>query len=133
VAAPNADDLTHVPLLADLPEGDRAALAASFEVEEHPAGEHVVTQGRSGYAFYVLADGRAMVEQGGRPLREIGPGEHFGEFAILGDGRRTATVTALTPVVVWALFGTVFRSLETSRPDLADALRQAMAERLGDG
>jgi CRP-like cAMP-binding protein len=130
MAAPTADDLARVPLLAELSAADRVALAPSFEVEEAPAGAHLVTQGRAGYAFYVLAEGRALVEQDGRTLREIGPGDHFGEFAIIGDGRRTATVTALTPVVLWALFGTVFRAVEVSHPELADALRQVMTERL---
>ena len=130
MAAPTADDLTQVPLLAKLSDDDRAALAPRFEVEERSPGSRLVTQGTSGYAFYVLAEGRAMVEQDGRTLREIGPGDHFGEFAIIGDGRRTATVTALTPVVLWALFGTVFRALEASHPELADALRQVMTERL---
>ena len=133
MAAPTADDLTQVPLLAKLSDDDRAALAQRFEVEERSPGSRLVTQGTCGYAFYVLAEGQAVVEQDGRTLRELGPGDHFGEYAIIGEGRRTATVTALTPVTVWALFGTEFRQLESSRPDLADELRRAMDERLGDG
>jgi CRP-like cAMP-binding protein len=133
MAVPTADDLTRVPLLAKLSDDDRAALAPRFEIEERSPGSRLVTQGTAGYAFYVLADGRAAVEADGRTLRELGPGDHFGEYAIIGEGRRTATVTALTPVTVWALFGTEFRQLESSRPDLADELRRAMDERLADG
>ena len=58
------------------------------------------------------------------------PRWRFGEIAILGEGRRTATVTATEPVVVWTMFGTLFRDLQATRPDVAAALEAAMAERL---
>src|SRR5215831_11568776 len=103
---PTADDLARVPLLAGLDAGSRAAIAAALEVEEHAPGHVVVSEGRAGYAFYVVADGKLAVTVDGREVRELGPGDFFGEIAIIGEGRRTATVTAVTLVVTWVLFGT---------------------------
>jgi len=126
-----AADLADVPLLAGLSEEARAALAERFEVERHAAGHSIVTEGRAGYSFYVIAKGTATVTHEGRELRTLGPGDFFGEIAILGqEGRRTATVTAAEAMVVWALFGTSFRTLQMERPQVAAALEQAMKDRL---
>jgi voltage-gated potassium channel len=122
MSAPTVDALAAVPLFQDLSPDDLAALAQKFEVEQHRAGTALVTEGRSGYAFYVLAEGRASVSEGDQQVRELGPGAHFGEMAIIGDGRRTATVRALTDVTVWVLFGTAFRVLQTTRPEVAALL-----------
>jgi CRP-like cAMP-binding protein len=130
VPAPTADDLSTVPLLSGLPDSTRAALAERFEVEEYAAGATVVAEGRAGYAFYVVARGFAAVLQEGRHLRRLGPGDYFGEISIMGDGHRTATVAAATPLVVWVLFGTVFRTLQTGEPEVAAALQEAMQARL---
>jgi CRP-like cAMP-binding protein len=130
---PTADDLLRVPLLARLSHEIRTALAQRFEVEQFGAGRKVVTEGVAGYAFYVIDRGTLQVTSGGVDLRTLGPGEFFGEISILGDGRRTATVTALETVIVWALFGTVFRVLQMNRPDVAEALEAAMRERLSAG
>jgi len=130
---PTADDLTRSPLLAALDPTMRAALAERFEVEDHKEGHRIVTEGQAGYAFYVIASGAASVTHEGRELRTLGPGEYFGEISILGEGRRTATVTATEPTVVWALFGTTFRTMQMSQPDVAEALQTAMRDRLAAG
>jgi CRP-like cAMP-binding protein len=132
--APTADDLAGVPLLAGLDETTRAAVAAALEVEEHSPGHVVVSEGRAGYAFYLVADGKLAVTVDGREVRDLGPGDFFGEIAIIGDGgRRTATVTAVTPVIVWVLFGTRFRALQIEAPDVAAALESEMRHRLESG
>ena len=130
MAAPTADDLAKVPLLSGLSDDARRALAERFEVEAYAAGHAIVTEGRAGYAFYVVAEGLAAVLRDGRHMRELGPGDYFGEISIMGAGRRTATVVAATPVEVWVLFGTVFRTLQTSDPEVAAALQEAMEARL---
>jgi ATP-binding cassette subfamily B protein len=127
---PSADDLAHVPLFAELSVQARTSLAAAFETEEHASGHILVREGHSGYAFYVIADGSAAVSVAGHDVRVLEPGDHFGEIAIMDQGRRTATVTALTPVTVWTLFGTRFRALQLEEPDVTDALEAAMRERL---
>lgn len=93
----------------------------------------MVTEGQAGYAFYVLESGKATVTRDGDELRTLEPGDFFGEIAILGGGRRTATVTATEPVVAWVMFGTTFRTLQMARPDVAEALQDAMRQRLATG
>ena len=127
---PSPEQLATVPLLAGLPDEYLRALAGYFEVEEHAAGHAIVREGSSGYAFYVVASGAVAVTQDGAELRRLGAGDFFGEISIIGEGRRTATVTALEPTVVWELFGTSFRVLQADHPDLAAALEAAMQQRL---
>jgi CRP-like cAMP-binding protein len=67
------------------------------------------------------------VTHDGVEIRKLGPGDYF---AILGEGRRTATVTATEPGVAWSLFGTSFPLLEAEHPGVAAAMTQAMTERL---
>lgn len=127
---PTADDLQRAPLFADLPPEARQALAERFDVEEFDVGRKVVTEGRAGYAFYVVSEGSATVTHDGEELRTLTAGDFFGEIAILGEGRRTATVTVTETVEAWVLFGTAFRELEMDRPDVAAALQEAMRQRL---
>ena len=127
---PTAAGLAEVPLLSALPQEMLETLATRFEEEEHAPGHPIVTEGRPGYAFYVVRSGSLSVTQDGRLLRTLGAGDFFGEISILGDGVRTATVTADTAAEVWVLFGTSFRVLQSQRPDVAAALESAMDERL---
>ncbi len=130
---PSVEDLEQVPLLADLSDAERSALSELFDMMEYDAGRTLVGEGRAGYAFYVINRGRVAVTHEGERLRELGPGDFFGEIAILGKRRRTATVTATEPVVVWVLLGSAFEELQSSRPEVAAALQEAMRHRLEAG
>lgn len=127
---PSAESLAAVPLFADLPVETREVLAGRFEVQDFGVGQRLVAAGRRAFSFYVLATGEASVEQDGRTVRTLGPGDYFGEIAILGTERRTATVSATRPGTAWTLLGTHFHQLRAERPDVAQALEQAMRERL---
>jgi len=130
---PTAAALLEVPLFADLPADHLERLAETFETDEHPAGHAIVREGEAGYAFFVIASGTVSVTHDGRELRTMGPGEFFGEISIAGEGRRTATVTATSPVEVWVLFGADFRVLEVEHPEIAAALSKAIELRLATG
>jgi CRP-like cAMP-binding protein len=80
----------------------------------------------------VLVDGTAEVRSAGEWLAELGPGDFFGEMAILGDGRRTATVTSTSPARLLVMFGTEFRMLEAAHPEIASRLAEAMQARAGE-
>jgi CRP/FNR family transcriptional regulator, cyclic AMP receptor protein len=123
-------ELAEIPLLSTLPQPYLESLAAQFEVEEFGAEHVIVREGDAGYAFYIIKDGTAVVTQEGREIRQLGPGDFFGEISIVEGGRRTATVTSSTPMVVWTLFGTEFRVLETADPEVAAALQGVIAVRL---
>ena len=127
---PSSEDLDRVPLFAGLTREARDVLAGGFVVEEFGRGRRLVVEGRSGYSFFVLARGQVAVEQDGRTVRTLEPGAFFGEIAILGPGRRTATVVSTEPGAVWSLDAAIFRRLQEQRPDVAVALQEAMRERL---
>lgn len=127
---PSAADLAAVPLLSDLSPAELGVLGQRFEVERFDAGDAIVAEGRSGDAFYLLAAGAVSVAVDGQEVRTLGPGDHFGEIAVLDEGRRTATVTARESVTVWSLSGTSFRLLQSEHPDVAEALELATRDRL---
>ena len=114
-----ADDLAAVPLFAGLEPDERATLAEWFEVQNVSAGVKLIGEGASGYSFFILREGTATVTIDRIEVRTLEPGDFFGELAILGDGRRTATVTTASPVRVLVLFGTEFRLLQQEYPELA--------------
>jgi CRP-like cAMP-binding protein len=122
---PTSADLASLPLFADVDPASLDELATWFDVEEREAGAYLTREGSAGYAFYVVREGAARVVQGDRELRQLGPGDFFGELSIVGDGHRTASVVATSPVTVWCMFGTRFRSLELAYPVLAERIRSA--------
>jgi CRP-like cAMP-binding protein len=78
----------------------------------------------------VIVDGVAEVTSDGVTLATLGPGDYFGEIAILGEGRRTASVTSTSAVKLLVLFGTEFRQLEALQPEISSRLTEAMQSRL---
>lgn len=120
-----AEAVQRSDFLRRLGEGCPEALARSFVTVRHEAGDTVVAEGDEGNAMYIVAEGRLSVTQRGRQLRTLGPGDVFGELAILYHCRRTATVRALGPVRLWAIDRQRFRAITTgnARQRRADVLR----------
>jgi len=123
-----ADDLAGIPLFDTLEPDERAAIAPWFELEDVSPGMKLTGEGASGYSFYVLSDGAATVTIDGIEVRTLGPGDFFGELALLGEGRRTATVTAAAPSRVLVLFGTEFRQLQQEYPEIASRIESGLRE-----
>jgi CRP-like cAMP-binding protein len=128
---PDAVRLADIPLFSSLGEESLGRLAAWSESRSARPGERIVGEGTSGYSFFVIEDGSAVVTQDERELTRLGPGDFFGELALFGDGRRTATVTALEPTKLVVMFGTEFRQLERELPDVAAEIQRAVTARLG--
>jgi len=124
-------DLASVPLFNSLDEAQLQELASWFHVQNAGKGTRLVGEGAPGYTFFVILDGTAVVTADGDTLGSLGPADFFGEIAILGDGRRTATVTSTSPVRMLVLFGTEFRQLECTHPKIAKEITAAMQSRLG--
>ena len=104
--APDADELrilASVPIFAPLPGGSLEHLAGRLVPMRLEAGTMIVREGDSGDRFYIVAEGEVDVSQSGAVLSELEPGGYFGEIALIRDIPRTATVTARTPVVLYAL------------------------------
>ena len=88
------------------------------------------SEGASGYSFFVLAEGSALVTANGKTLAELGPGDYFGEIAMLDGRLRSATVTTTPPARLLVMFGSEFRQLQQAHPQTAGRIEQTMRDRL---
>ena len=116
-------------IFAPLPYVTLRRLAASLEEHRALDGEAIVTQGEPGELVYVIAAGRALVSRDGNVIRELGPGDVFGELALMLDIPRTATVTALQPVRLRTLGREPFLAAVTGNQLSTAALRRLIAAR----
>ena len=128
----SVEDIAAVPIFNSLDHDQLTNIANWFDAESVGEGVRLVGEGSHGYAFFVLAEGTAAVTAAGEGLGTLEAGDFFGEVAILGGGRRTASVTSTTPARLLVMFGTEFRQLQDAYPEIADRLTLAMKERVGD-
>ena len=122
--------LEQVPLLAELSKRDRRRLAQTMTDRTYAPGKQVVVEGRGGIGFFIIVEGRAVVSVGDRVIRALGPGDYFGEMAMLDGDARTATVTADTELHCLGVTAWNFKRFVTDNPSVAWALLQTLAERL---
>ena len=121
--------LQRTSIFGPLPYVTVRRLAASLEEHQALQGEAVVAEGEPGELVYVIAEGRALVTRDGRVIRELGPGDVFGELALMLDVPRTATVTALQPLGLRALAREPFLQAVTGNQLSTDALQRLVAAR----
>ena len=124
------DRLRAIPLFSDLSDEDLEKLASWLTVEEVSEGRRLTPEGGPGYQFYVIEEGTAEVRRNKELIGSLGPGDFFGEMAIMGDGRRIADVVATSPMTLLAMFGTSFRELEAGLPFVAGRITETLQERL---
>jgi len=130
---PDAEELRilgSVPIFTPLSGGTLEHLAARLVPLRLEPGSVIVREGDSGDRFYIVAEGEVDVTQSGAPLTELRAGSYFGEIALLRDIARTATVTARTDVVLYALDRDDFLAAVTGHPQSAEAAETVMAARL---
>jgi MFS family permease len=125
------DLLRSHPIFAPLPEPSLETLAAKLAEVRHSAGETVFRQGDYGDRYYLIADGTVDVTVDGQRTRSLGPGEGFGEIALLRDVPRTATVTAASDVKLYALERDDFIAVVTGHADSAERADALIASRTG--
>ena len=122
--------IASAPLFVDLPIAELDALAAAMGEAEVDAGTEVVTVDESGTTVYLIEEGEAEVIGAGGPTPvTLGPGDTFGEIALLLTGERTATVVARTPMRLLALSGPDFERIQRDVPELERSLRRLGLER----
>ena len=122
--------LRGVTLLSDVSDKDLRTIAASMRRRAFAPGERIVAEGEGGIGFFFVETGSAEVSKDGAPLTKLGPGDHFGEIALLAGGDRTATVSAETDVVCWGMPAWNFRPLVREQPTVTVKLLEAMARQL---
>ena len=119
------DDLKRVPLFSCLDRRHLKKLAEHFRERSLPQGSTPVREGTmSGIGFFVIADGQAAVSVDGSVVTTLGPGDYFGEIALVSEAERTATVTAMTDLRLLDIAFYDFREFALANPDVTWKLLQ---------
>jgi CRP/FNR family cyclic AMP-dependent transcriptional regulator len=124
--------LAKVPLFSMLSKKDLARLASNAHDRSFPAGAVLTEQDETGVTFGVIVDGQAAVDVHGKAARPLGPGDYFGEMALIDHSYRSATVTAATDLRCLLFTAWVFRPFAMEHPETAWALLEAMVQRVRD-
>jgi CRP/FNR family transcriptional regulator, cyclic AMP receptor protein len=130
MAGAPVDAIRSVPLFAELSEDELAQVARLFKQRSFAPGETVAKEGSGGAAFYLIESGTANVNVAGRERPALGPGDYFGEIALIDEGARSATITAVEQLSCYGLTYWDFRPLVQSNADICWKLLQFMVARL---
>jgi CRP/FNR family cyclic AMP-dependent transcriptional regulator len=121
--------LKQVPFFSALGKKELRALAQQTDELDVSSGKELATEGDFGHEFFVIRSGTAEVVQRGERIGELGPGDFFGEIALIQQDRRTATVKATSPMSVIVMTRQSFRALDQSMPQVHAQIAQAIEER----
>lgn len=122
--------LSSVPLFEGMSKADLKSILDISQLVHHEAGHTIIREGESGAGFQLILDGEVRVVRGGRTAARLGPGDFFGEMALIDEGPRTATVISVTPVTSLGIVAWEFRPLLKRRPDMAWKLLVHLTGRL---
>jgi CRP/FNR family transcriptional regulator, cyclic AMP receptor protein len=128
-----ADELKRVPLFSGLSQRQLKQLARGFREREVKSGTAVMREGeKGGISFFVIVDGTATVSHDGNEVAQLGPGDYFGELALISERVRSATVTADEPMRCLVMGFWDFRRYAKQNPDVTWKLLQHVVELLAD-
>jgi CRP/FNR family transcriptional regulator, cyclic AMP receptor protein len=122
--------LRRTALFAECTKAELIEVALSADEREAADGDSLAEEGRGGREFFILVEGAVVVKRGGRKLADLGPGDCFGEIAVLTYKPRTATVTAISPVRLLVISDRAFRRVVETRPRIALNVLRSVAARL---
>jgi CRP-like cAMP-binding protein len=122
--------LQRVPLFAELDEEELRDVARLFKERRFSQGDTVIREGSGGAAFFLVEEGSASVSVRGRDRGKLGPGDYFGEIALIDDGARAATIVAESDLVCHGLTYWDFRPLVQRDATICWKLLQSMAKKL---
>jgi CRP-like cAMP-binding protein len=125
----DAKHLEGIALFQGLSKDQRAEVARQADEIDVEAGKRLVSAGRFGYEFFVIENGTAEVVRGDHHIADLGPGDFFGEMALLGDTVRNADVVCSSPMTAMVMTDSAFRSLARRMPDVAEEIRAACRRR----
>lgn len=124
--------LKKLPLFSELSDKERQQIGRwADEVDVQP-GKHLIDQGQFGYEFFVIEEGKAEVKRGEESIAQLGPGDFFGEIALLEEDRRTASVIATEPMRAIVMTRRDFSEMQREMPSIAAQVRQAVEDRKGN-
>lgn len=123
------DDLRRVPLFSGLNNRQLKRVASGFKEKDYAPGRTVVREGHmDGIGIFIVAEGTAAVHVDGKQVGVLGPGDHFGELAVINRAERSATVVAETPLRCLMIAFWDFRKLATAHPDVLWKLLEQLAD-----
>lgn len=126
----NVERLQEVALFSACTDRELTQIARAMDEVSVSPGKDIVTQGTLGHEFYLILDGRASVSRDGTTVAELGPGQYFGEMALLDGAPRNATVTASEPTDLLVLGQREFAAVLDTSPGVARKLLTHLAARL---
>ena len=124
------EKLAKVPMFSGCTKRELEAIGRAAKEVKHPEGHVIALEGDRGVGFFLITEGTARVSIGGKPRSKLGPGDFFGEIALLDRGPRTATVTSTSPIRLLGLTAWVFRGLIEEHPSIGFKLLEVVAGRL---
>ena len=122
--------LSRVPLFAGVDRKQLGKLVDRMSERTFSEGETAVEEGRGGAGFWLIESGDANVSVGGSQVRTLGPGDYFGEIALIDDGPRSASVIAATDMQCRGIAAWEFKGFVQEHPDAAWAIMETLARRL---
>ena len=130
MARPSTRTIGAVPLFSGLEPRELERVADAFKERRYTAGDTVASEGQKGVGFFVIGEGTATVTVAGEPRGQLGPGDYFGEIALIDEGARTATLVAETDMVCYGMTFWEFRPVVEADGRIAGKLLQALAAKL---
>jgi len=125
----NQARLKEVPFFSKLKKKELELIARQADEIDVPAGKVLAKQGDLGDEFFVIEAGTAEVARDGDRVNVLGPGDFFGEIALLEDDRRNATVTAMSPMSLIVMTRSSFRAIDRAMPHVHKAVQEAIEQR----
>jgi voltage-gated potassium channel len=130
---PSPDELAAIPLFESLSEDERDAVANLLELRSEAEGTEIVTKGDRGAALFVIREGTVAVSRDGAQVATLEAGDFFGEFAVMVEGQRNATVTATSDVTLLVMYRADFDVFVRDMPGAAAVLRETVERRRPEG
>jgi CRP/FNR family transcriptional regulator, cyclic AMP receptor protein len=124
------ETLGGVPLFRGVKPKELKKLAGRMQERTFAEGDAITTEGKSGVGFFVIEDGNATVSIDGKIVRTLGPGEYFGEIALIDSGPRSATIVASTDLRCRGMTAWEFKPYIEEHPDVAWGLLETLVARL---
>ena len=126
------EQLSRVRLFEGLNGADLRHIVNVSGVVSHEAGKTIIKEGDSGVGFELILEGEVRVARKGRTVARLGPGDFFGEMALIDEGPRTASIIATSEVTTIGIASWDFKPLVKTRPGMAWALLVHLTKRLRD-
>jgi len=118
-----------IPLFTGLSKKERQTVAQHADELDFDEGRQLVREGEFPYEFFIVEEGSAEVTHDGEHLADLGPGDFFGEMALVGRARRNASVVATSPIKVVVMTGQAFRQMKRELPAVCERISQEVEDR----